>query len=58
MKNSPGIVWIKLAPVYFVRGVSLGAYMGASGDHTLRPVHAHINLLGLATLAIIGLIYR
>ena len=34
------------------------AYMGASGDHTMRPVHAHINLLGWATMAIIGLIYR
>ena len=58
MKNSPGVIWIKIAAVYFVLGVSLGAYMGASGDHTMRPVHAHINLLGWATMAIIGLIYR
>jgi len=37
-----------------VIGVSLGIYMGASHDHTLKPVHAHINLLGWASMALIG----
>ena len=32
--------------------------MGASGDHVLIPVHAYCNLLGWASLALIGLIYR
>src|ERR1035437_4366581 len=58
MKNGAGIVWLKAAAIYFVLGVSLGIYMGASGDHMLFPVHAHINLLGWASLALIGLIYR
>lgn len=58
MKSGPGIIWIRIAAIYFVVGVSLGIYMGASGDHTLRPVHAHINLLGWASPALIGLIYR
>lgn len=58
MKNEPGIIWIKIAVVYLLTGVSLGIYMGASGDHTLHPVHAHINLLGWATMTLIGLIYR
>jgi len=58
MNTDPGIVWIKVAVVYLVVGVSLGIYMGASGDHSLHPVHAHINLLGWASLTLIGLIYR
>ena len=36
----------------------LGEVMAVSGDHTLRPVHAHINLLGWVSLALFGLIYR
>lgn len=58
MKNGPGVVWLKLAVLYFIVGVGLGIYMAASGDHVLFPVHAHINLLGWVSLALIGLIYR
>ena len=58
MNNGPGVIWIKIATVYFVVGVSLGIFMGASGDHSMMPVHAHLNLLGWASLALIGLIYR
>lgn len=52
-----GIIWIKLAVLYLVVGVAIGIGMGASKDFTLRPVHAHVNLLGWTTLAISGLIY-
>jgi cbb3-type cytochrome oxidase subunit 1 len=48
---------LKIAALYFVVAVLLGVYMGASNDHTLLPVHAHLNLLGWVSLAIIGLIY-
>ena len=53
----PGVIWIKAAVIYFILGVGLGIYMGASGDHLLVPVHAHFNLLGWASLALIGLVY-
>ncbi|HEX8603390.1 MAG TPA: hypothetical protein VF774_12155 [Pseudoduganella sp.] len=53
----PGIVWIKLAVVYLVIGVAMGIAMGATRDFTLRPVHAHVNLLGWTTLALSGIIY-
>ena len=49
--------WLKLAVVYLIGGVALGIAMGASGNFTLRPVHAHLNLLGWATLALAGLTY-
>jgi hypothetical protein len=53
----PGIIWIKLAVSYLVIGVAMGIAMGASHDFTLRPVHAHVNLLGWTTLALSGIIY-
>jgi hypothetical protein len=52
-----GIIWLKLAVVYLILGISLGIAMGASQNFTLRPVHAHINLLGWTTMALAGLIY-
>jgi hypothetical protein len=52
-----GIIWIKLAVLYLIFGISLGIAMGASQNFTLRPVHAHVNLLGWTTLALAGLIY-
>lgn len=49
--------WLKLAVLYLMVGVGLGIAMGSTEDFTLRPVHAHLNLLGWATLALAGLIY-
>jgi hypothetical protein len=58
MKMSPtGTVWLKLAVVYLIAGIALGIAMGASQNFLLRPVHAHINLLGWTTMALAGLIY-
>jgi hypothetical protein len=45
------------AVLYALVGMGLGMMMGASGDHTLSPVHAHINLLGWASLAVMGAFY-
>ncbi len=36
--------------LFLIVGIGLGIQMGASGDHSLMPVHAHINLLGFAVL--------
>ena len=46
-----GVVWILI-------GMSIGEYMGATDDHTLLPVHAHINLLGFVLPGIFALVYR
>ena len=45
------------AVVYALGGMLLGIFMGASNDHSMAPVHAHINLLGWATLALMGSFY-
>ena len=55
--SSAGVIWLKLAVLYLVLGISVGIGMGASQNFTLRPVHAHINLLGWTTMALAGLIY-
>jgi len=52
-----GVIWLKLAVIYLIIGVGMGIMMGASENFTMRPVHAHINLLGWATTALAGLIY-
>ena len=48
--------WFRLAALYFAIGVTLGVAMGASGDHSLFAVHAHVNLLGWVSMALFGLI--
>ncbi|MDO8380168.1 hypothetical protein [Phenylobacterium sp.] len=51
------VAFFGAAVLYALLGMSLGMYMGATEDFTLSPVHAHINLLGWATLALMGTFY-
>jgi len=55
-ENPRARAWLRLAALYFAIGVILGVVMGASGDHSLFPLHAHINLLGWVSMALFGLI--
>jgi hypothetical protein len=38
-------------------GMAWGTHMGTSGDHSLSPAHAHLNLLGWVSLSIMGGFY-
>lgn len=49
--------FLRFGVLFAVAGVSLGIYMGATHDHTLAPVHAHINLVGWVTMFLSGLFY-
>jgi cbb3-type cytochrome oxidase subunit 1 len=53
-----GVRLLKIAVVYFVIGVGFGMYMSIKQDFSFRGVHAHLNLLGWASLALAGLIYH
>jgi cbb3-type cytochrome oxidase subunit 1 len=53
-----GIRFIKAAVIYFLLGVIVGLVMGASEQMQYISVHAHINLLGWASLGLIGVIYK
>lgn len=50
--------WFLAAITYFVVGVGLAVYMGASGNHTMFTVHSHMTLLGWASMGLTGLLYR
>ena len=50
--------WFLVAITYFVVGVCVGVFMGASGDHTLYAFHAHVNLLGWVSMSLTGFLYR
>ena len=50
-------LWILLGACYLIVGVSFGIGMSAMEKFQFAPVHAHINLLGWATMALTGLIY-
>lgn len=53
-----GLRFLKIAVVYLVIGATLGLIMGISQNFALAPVHAHLVLLGWASLALAGLIYH
>jgi hypothetical protein len=39
-------------------GMGMGLFMGMTHDFSLTPAHAHLNLLGWASMAIYALFYR
>jgi cbb3-type cytochrome oxidase subunit 1 len=49
---------LKIDAVYFVIAVAMGIGMGILQNFAVSSVHAHLNLLGWVSLALIGLIYR
>lgn len=50
--------FFRLAVLYLLAGVTLGIVMAASHDHTMHPVHAHLNLLGFVTMGLFAAFYR
>jgi hypothetical protein len=56
--NRIDVQFLLLAAVLLLAGVTMGIVMAATHDFALRPVHAHINLVGWASLALFGLVYR
>lgn len=50
--------FLVIGSLYVLLGMGLGMHMGASGDHSLAPLHAHINLLGFTLMTLFGLAYR
>lgn len=50
--------FLRLGVLALIAGVGLGMWMGANEDFTLRPIHAHINLVGWASMMLMGFFYR
>jgi cbb3-type cytochrome oxidase subunit 1 len=56
--NRLDLKFLLLAALMLTVGVTLGVIMGISHDFALAPVHAHINLVGWASLALFGIVYK
>jgi cbb3-type cytochrome oxidase subunit 1 len=52
------LMFMTAAAACLVAGVTMGIVMGIAHDFSLAPVHAHLNLLGWVSLAVMGLTYR
>jgi hypothetical protein len=52
------LLFLVTAAACMVAGVTLGIGMGIAHDFRLGPVHAHTNLVGWASLALMGLTLR
>jgi len=52
-----GVWFLRVAVIYLVIGVVFGMVMGITEQFQFANVHAHVNLLGWATLALSGVIY-
>ena len=53
-----GLHFLKIAVVYLFAGALLGLFMGITQQFGLAPDHAHLLLLGWASLALAGIIYH
>jgi cbb3-type cytochrome oxidase subunit 1 len=53
-----GVRFLRIAVVYLAIGACLGLAMGIKENFVLAPVHAHLLLLGWASLALAGIIYH
>ena len=51
------LAFFSVATVCALTGMVWGSYMGASHDHSMMQAHAHLNLLGWVSLAIMGAFY-
>src|SRR3954464_2808194 len=56
--NRLDLKFLLLGAIMLTAGVTLGVVMGVRHDFSLAPVHAHINLVGWASLALFGIVYK
>ena len=54
MRGLP-LIFVAAGVVCALVGMGWGIQMSATGDHTLSPAHAHLNLLGWVSLTLFGL---
>ena len=57
MRGIDGL-FLRTAVIYVLAGMALGIFMALSDDHSQLPTHAHMNLLGWASMALYAVVYR
>jgi hypothetical protein len=50
--------FLRIAVIYALVAMVLGIVMGMTQDHSQMPTHAHLNLVGWASMALYALVYR
>jgi hypothetical protein len=55
--NRLPLAFFTVAALCALGGMLWGIDMGRSGDHGMMPAHAHLNLVGWASLALMGTFY-
>ena len=50
--------FILIGLLYAIFGFAFGIWLGINERFELAPVHAHINLVGFASMVLFGLLYR
>lgn len=50
--------WARLAALFFLVGSSVGLYAGITQQFELATGHAHVNLLGWVSMALMAALYR
>lgn len=56
--RDPAFLFFGSATLCAVGGMVWGIAMAMSGDHLLASAHAHLNLVGWVSLAVVGVYYR
>lgn len=56
MNSLSRFCWIT-AVVYVLVGMGFGIWMSITGDHRFAPAHAHLNLIGWVSIALLGTFY-
>lgn len=51
------LAFFSAAALCALGGMAWGVMMASSNDHAMMPAHAHLNLMGWATLALMGGFY-
>lgn len=44
--------------IFAILGMMLGIYMAATDEHSLAPVHSHVDLIGWVSMALFGFYYH
>ncbi len=50
--------WAKMAALYFMIGSTFGMFMGITKKFEFATAHAHINLLGWASMGVIAFLHK
>ena len=50
--------YLRIGAIAGLCGMALGIAMGASGNRSQMPLHAHVNLIGWVTMGLYALVYR